>query len=80
MTFNTSKTVPKIVKILANVFRHWATLDRDPNDVVREWLLSLVEKEGICKSMIKHFTICWPSSFKQGTAFSTANALENATT
>ena len=80
ITFNKSKTVPKIVRALAKVFRHWPNLVRCPIDEPRLEILSLAFKKGICKSIMKHFTICWPSSLIHGTAFKTAKALEKATT
>ena len=58
ITFSKSKTVPNIVITLAKVFRHCPNLVRGPIVETRLEILSLAFKKGICKSIMKHFTIC----------------------
>ena len=72
-TLDINKNVPKIIKIFDTValqFLRMLDLFRDMRSLV---------KHGISNSSMKALAICWPSSLKHGTAFRTANALENAT-
>ena len=73
-TLAINKNVPKIIKMFDTVDLQFLRM----LDLFRDTRGSLV-KQGISSSSIKALTICWPSSLKQGTAFKTANALENAT-
>ena len=73
-TLAINKNVPKIIKMFyADALQFLRMLD-----LFRDTRGSLV-KQGISSSSMKALTICWPSSLKHGTAFRTANALENAT-
>ena len=75
ITLRIRRTVPKIVNRLATDFLHRLIFERFPNECEAS-----LARHGISKSTTNAFITCCPSSLKHGTAFKTANALENATT